>query len=97
VVQVDARSHAVESLDMPLSMLLDWQRHRSSFLDERLDEVATFNRHQQVQVRVLDEGAASARLSAAWMRIASVRCRPSSNAIRFVVRREGDTVVGSSR
>jgi transmembrane sensor len=64
VVQVDARSHAVESLDMPLSMLLDWQQRKVSFLDERLDEVAAaFNRHNQVQVRVLDEGAASARLS----------------------------------
>ena len=64
VVQVDARSHAVESLDVPLSMLLDWQRRKVSFLDERLDEVAAaFNRHNQVQVRVLDEGAASARLS----------------------------------
>lgn len=99
VVQVDARSHAVESLDMPLSMLLDWQQRKVSFLDERLDEVAAaFNRHNQVQVRVLDEGAASARLSGSLdaHRIGALQAFLERDP-RFVVRREGDTVRVGSR
>ncbi|MDV3436660.1 FecR domain-containing protein [Stenotrophomonas sp. C2852] len=99
VVQVDARSHAVESLDVPLSMLLDWQRRKVSFLDERLDEVAAaFNRHNQVQVRVLDEGAASARLSGSLdaHRIGALQAFLERDP-RFVVRREGDTVRVGSR
>ncbi len=94
VVQVDARSHAVESLDVPLSMLLDWQQRKVSFLDERLDEVAAaFNRHNQVQVRVLDEGAASARLSGSLdaHRIGALQAFLERDP-RFLVRREGDTV-----
>ncbi len=99
VVQVDARSHAVESLDVPLSMLLDWQQRKVSFLDERLDEVAAaFNRHNQVQVRVLDEGAASARLSGSLdaHRIGALQAFLERDP-RFVVRREGDTVRVGSR
>lgn len=99
VVQVDARSHAVESLDLPLSMLLDWQQRKVSFLDERLDEVAAaFNRHNQVQVRVLDEGAASARLSGSLdaHRIGALQAFLERDP-RFVVRREGDTVRVGSR
>lgn len=99
VVQVDARSHAVESLDMPLSMLLDWQQRKVSFLDERLDEVAAaFNRHNQVQVRVLDDGAASARLSGSLdaHRIGALQAFLERDP-RFVVRREGDTVRVGSR
>ena len=99
VVQVDTRSHAVESLDMPLSMLLDWQQRKVSFLDERLDEVAAaFNRHNQVQVRVLDEGAASARLSGSLdaHRIGALQVFLERDP-RFVVRREGDTVRVGSR
>jgi len=99
VVQVDARSHAVEALDMPLSMLLDWQQRKVSFLDERLDEVAaSFNRHNQVQVRVLDEGAASARLSGSLdaHRIGALQAFLERDP-RFVVRREGDTVRVGSR
>ncbi|PZS68281.1 FecR family protein [Stenotrophomonas maltophilia] len=99
VVQVDARSHAVEPLDLPLSMLLDWQQRKVSFLDERLDEVAAaFNRHNQVQVRVLDEGAASARLSGSLdaHRIGALQAFLERDP-RFVVRREGDTVRVGSR
>ncbi|UXB17503.1 FecR domain-containing protein [Stenotrophomonas maltophilia] len=99
VVQVDAGSHAVESLDLPLSMLLDWQQRKVSFLDERLDEVAAaFNRHNQVQVRVLDEGAASARLSGSLdaHRIGALQAFLERDP-RFVVRREGDTVRVGSR
>ncbi len=99
VVQVDARSHSVESLDVPLSMLLDWQQRKVSFLDERLDEVAAaFNRHNQVQVRVLDEGAASARLSGSLdaHRIGALQAFLERDP-RFVVRREGDTVRVGSR
>ncbi|WP_295555167.1 FecR family protein [uncultured Stenotrophomonas sp.] len=99
VVQVDARSHAVESLDVPLSMLLDWQQRKVSFLDERLDEVAAaFNRHNQVQVRVLDEGAASARLSGSLdaHRIGALQAFLERDP-RFVVKREGDTVRVGSR
>lgn len=99
VVQVDARSHAVESLDVPLSMLLDWQQRKVSFLDERLDEVAAaFNRHNQVQVRVLDEGAASARLSGSLdaHRIGALQAFLERDP-RFLVRREGDTVRVGSR
>lgn len=99
VVQVDARSHAVESLDLPLSMLLDWQQRKVSFLDERLDEVAAaFNRHNQVQVRVLDEGAASARLSGSLdaHRIGALQAFLERDP-RFVVKREGDTVRIGSR
>ncbi|RTQ88895.1 MULTISPECIES: FecR family protein [Stenotrophomonas] len=99
VVQVDARSHVVESLDLPLSMLLDWQQRKVSFLDERLDEVAAaFNRHNQVQVRVLDEGAASARLSGSLdaHRIGALQAFLERDP-RFVVRREGDTVRVGSR
>ncbi|HEL3005657.1 TPA: FecR domain-containing protein [Stenotrophomonas maltophilia] len=99
VVQVDARSHVVESLDIPLSMLLDWQQRKVSFLDERLDEVAAaFNRHNQVQVRVLDEGAASARLSGSLdaHRIGALQAFLERDP-RFVVRREGDTVRVGSR
>lgn len=99
VVQVDARSHVVESLDVPLSMLLDWQQRKVSFLDERLDEVAAaFNRHNQVQVRVLDEGAASARLSGSLdaHRIGALQAFLERDP-RFVVRREGDTVRVGSR
>lgn len=99
VVQVDARSHAVESVDMPLSMLLDWQQRKVSFLDERLDEVAAaFNRHNLVQVRVLDEGAASARLSGSLdaHRIGALQAFLERDP-RFVVRREGDTVRVGSR
>ncbi|WP_445391545.1 FecR family protein [Stenotrophomonas muris] len=99
VVQVDARSHAVEPLDMPLSMLLDWQQRKVSFLDERLDEVAAaFNRHNQVQVRVLDEGAASARLSGSLdaHRIGALQAFLERDP-RFVVSREGDTVRVGSR
>lgn len=99
VVQVDARSHAVESLDLPLSMLLDWQQRKVSFLDERLDEVAAaFNRHNQVQVRVLDEGAASARLSGSLdaHRIGALQAFLERDP-RFVVKREGDTVRVGSR
>ncbi|HEL2959277.1 TPA: FecR domain-containing protein [Stenotrophomonas maltophilia] len=99
VVQVDTRSHAVESLDMPLSMLLDWQHRKVSFLDERLDEVAAaFNRHNQVQVRILDEGAASARLSGSLdaHRIGALQVFLERDP-RFVVRREGDTVRVGSR
>jgi len=95
VVQVDARSHAVESLDVPLSMLLDWQQRKVSFLDERLDEVAAaFNRHNQVQVRVLDEGAASGSLDA--HRIGALQAFLERDP-RFLVRREGDTVRVGSR
>ncbi|MCU1002073.1 FecR domain-containing protein [Stenotrophomonas maltophilia] len=99
VVQVDARSQAVETLDVPLSMLLDWQQRKVSFLDERLDEVAAaFNRHNQVQVRVLDEGAASARLSGSLdaHRIGALQAFLERDP-RFVVRREGDTVRVGSR
>jgi transmembrane sensor len=99
VVQVDVRSHAVEPLDLPLSMLLDWQQRKVSFLDERLDEVAAaFNRHNQVQVRVLDEGAASARLSGSLdaHRIGALQAFLERDP-RFVVRREGDTVRVGSR
>ncbi|MGS7838648.1 FecR family protein [Stenotrophomonas maltophilia] len=99
VVQVDARNHAVESLDLPLSMLLDWQQRKVSFLDERLDEVAAaFNRHNQVQVRVLDEGAASARLSGSLdaHRIGALQAFLERDP-RFVVKREGDTVRVGSR
>ncbi len=99
VVQVDARSHAVESLDVPLSMLLDWQQRKVSFLDERLDEVAAaFNRHNQVQVRVLDEGAAAARLSGSLdaHRIGALQAFLERDP-RFVVRREGDTMRVGSR
>jgi len=99
VVQVDARSHSVESLDVPLSMLLDWQQRKVSFLDERLDEVAAaFNRHNQVQVRVLDEGAASARLSGSLdaHRIGALQAFLERDP-RFLVRREGDTVRVGSR
>ncbi|EOW2137137.1 FecR domain-containing protein [Stenotrophomonas sp. GD03908] len=99
VVQVDARSHAVESLDLPLSMLLDWQQRKVSFLDERLDEVAAaFNRHNQVQVRVLDEGAASARLSGSLdaHRIGALQAFLERDP-RFVVKREGGTVRVGSR
>ena len=99
VVQVDAGSHAVESLDLPLSMLLDWQQRKVSFPDERLDEVAAaFNRHNQVQVRVLDEGAASARLSGSLdaHRIGALQAFLERDP-RFVVRREGDTVRVGSR
>lgn len=99
VVQVDARSHAVESLDLPLSMLLDWQQRKVSFPDERLDEVAAaFNRHNQVQVRVLDEGAASARLSGSLdaHRIGALQAFLERDP-RFVVKREGDTVRVGSR
>ena len=67
--------------------------------DERLDEVAAaFNRHNQVQVRVLDEGAASARLSGLDAhRIGALQAFLERDP-RFVVSREGDTVrVGSLR
>ncbi|HIE5094804.1 FecR domain-containing protein [Stenotrophomonas maltophilia] len=99
VVEVDARSHAVQSLDLPLSMLLDWQQRKVSFLDERLDEVAAaFNRHNAVQVRVLDEGAASARLSGSLDAhgIGALQAFLERDP-RFVVRREGDTVRVGSR
>lgn len=99
VVQVDARSQVVESLDMPLSMLLDWQQRKVSFLDERLDEVAAaFNRHNQVQVRVLDDGAASARLSGSLdaHRIGALQAFLERDP-RLRVHREGDTVRVGSR
>jgi transmembrane sensor len=68
-----------------------------SFLDERLDEVAAaFNRHNQVQVRVLD-GAASARLSGSLdaHRIGALQAFLEAPALRG--EREGDTVRVGSR
>ncbi|MCD9088676.1 FecR domain-containing protein [Stenotrophomonas sp. SY1] len=99
VVLVDNHSHAVQALDMPASMLLDWQQRKVSFLDERLDEVASaFNRHNQVQVVVEDEAAAAMRLSGSLdaHRIAALQVFLSRDP-RFVVRRDGDTVHVSSR
>lgn len=64
VVKVSHGSHAVHALDVSAEQLLDWQRGKISFTDERLDEVAAaFNRHNRIQVVVEDETAAAARLS----------------------------------
>lgn len=99
VVLVDHGGAAVRPLDMPASMLLDWQRRKVSFLDERLDEVAVaFNRHNKVQVVVEDEAAASARLSGSLDadRIVALQAFLRRDP-RFAVRRDGDTVRVSSR
>ncbi|WP_236511662.1 FecR domain-containing protein [Stenotrophomonas sp. PA-6-5C] len=99
VVQVDHLSHAVQPLEIPMSMLLDWQQRRVSFRDERLDEVAAaFNRHNQVQVRVTDDVARAARLSGSLEahRVAALQAFLQRDA-RFVIRREQDTVWVSSR
>ena len=99
VVQVDHRSHAVQPLEIPVSMLLDWQQRRVSFRDERLDEVAAaFNRHNQVQVRLTDDAARAARLSGSLEahRVAALQAFLQRDA-RFVIRREADTVWVSSR
>lgn len=99
VVLVDHGSGAVRRLDMPASMLLDWQQRKVSFLDERLDEVAAaFNRHNTVQVVVEDAAAASVRLSGSLdaHRIAALQAFLQRDA-RFAVRRDGDTVRVSSR
>ncbi len=99
VVQVDHLSHAVQPLEIPVAMLLDWQQRRVSFRDERLDEVAAaFNRHNQVQVRVTDDVARAARLSGSLEahRIAALQAFLQRDA-RFVIRREQDTVWVSSR
>ncbi|PJL12412.1 FecR family protein [Stenotrophomonas indicatrix] len=99
VVQVDHRSHAVQPLEIPMSMLLDWQQRRVSFRDERLDEVAAaFNRHNQVQVRLTDDAARAARLSGSLEahRVAALQAFLQRDA-RFVIRREADTVWVSSR
>lgn len=99
VVQVDHLSHAVQPLEIPVAMLLDWQQRRVSFRDERLDEVAAaFNRHNQVQVRVTDDVARAARLSGSLEahRVAALQAFLQRDA-RFVIRREQDTVWVSSR
>lgn len=99
VVLVDHGSGAVQRLDMPASMLLDWQQRKVSFLDERLDEVAAaFNRHNTVQVVVEDAAAASVRLSGSLdaHRVAALQAFLQRDA-RFAVRRDGDTVRVSSR
>lgn len=99
VVQVDHLSHAVQPLEIPMSMLLDWQQRRVSFRDERLDEVAAaFNRHNQVQVRLTDDAARAARLSGSLEahRVAALQAFLQRDA-RFVIRREQDTVWVSSR
>ena len=99
VVLVERGSGAVQRLDMPASMLLDWQQRKVSFLDERLDEVAAaFNRHNTVQVVVEDAAAASVRLSGSLdaHRVAALQAFLQRDA-RFAVRRDGDTVRVSSR
>ncbi|WP_185820618.1 FecR domain-containing protein [Xanthomonas sp. GW] len=99
VVLVDHGSGAVQRLDMPASMLLDWQQRKVSFLDERLDEVAAaFNRHNTVQVVVEDAAAASVRLSGSLdaHRVAALQAFLQRDA-RLAVRRDGDTVRVSSR
>ncbi|QII28645.1 DUF4880 domain-containing protein [Stenotrophomonas maltophilia] len=99
VVQVDHLSHAVQPLEIPVAMLLDWQQRRVSFRDERLDEVAAaFNRHNQVQVRVTDDVARAAHLSGSLEahRVAALQAFLQRDA-RFVIRREQDTVWVSSR
>jgi transmembrane sensor len=99
VVQFDHLSHAVQPLEIPVAMLLDWQQRRVSFRDERLDEVAAaFNRHNQVQVRVTDDVARAARLSGSLEahRVAALQAFLQRDA-RFVIRREQDTVWVSSR
>lgn len=99
VVLVEHASQAVQPLDMPASMLLDWQQRKVSFLDERLDEVAAaFNRHNQVQVQVIDTRAAAMRLSGSLEahRIGALQAFLARDP-RFVVERDGDTVRVSSR
>lgn len=99
VVLVDARSQAVHTLDMPATMLLDWQQRRVSFLEERLDEVAAaFNRHNRAQVVVADDVAAAMRLSGSLQahRIAVLQAFLERDG-RFVVERRGDTLRVSSR
>ncbi len=98
VLVVDA-GHRVQALDMPASMLLDWQQRKVSFLDERLDEVAAaFNRHNQVQVHVTDAHAAALRLSGSLdaHRIGALQAFLARDP-RFRVERDGDTVRVGSR
>jgi transmembrane sensor len=99
VVLVERGGGAVQRLDMPAAMLLDWQQRKVSFLDERLDEVAAaFNRHNAVQVVVEDAAAASVRLSGSLdaHRVTALQAFLQRDA-RLAVRRDGDTVRVSSR
>lgn len=99
VVLVDRGTHALQTLDMPASMLLDWQQRKVSFLDERLDEVAVaFNRHNAVQVIVEDDVAASMRLSGSLdaHRVEALQAFLQRDA-RFSVRRDGNAMHVSSR
>lgn len=99
VVLVDNRSFAVQTLDMPASMLLDWQQRKVSFLDERLDEVAlAFNRHNTMQVVIDDELAAAQRLSGSLDadRLAALQAFLARDP-RFVVQRQGDRLHVGSR
>lgn len=99
VVLVDNDTGAVQPLDMPASMLLDWQHRKVSFLDERLDEVAAaFNRHNRVQVVIEDDAAAAMRLSGSLDadRIVALQAFLARDP-RFKVQRRGDTVHVHSR
>lgn len=99
VAAVDHGSRVVRPLNMPASMLLDWQQRKISFLDERLDEVAqAFNRHNAVQVVIADQAAASARLSGSLdaHRVSALQAFLQRDP-RFVVHRDGETVRVSSR
>lgn len=99
VVLVDNDTGAVQTLDMPASMLLDWQHRKVSFLDERLDEVAAaFNRHNRVQVVIEDDAAAAMRLSGSLDadRIVALQAFLARDP-RFKVQRRGDTVHVHSR
>lgn len=99
VVLVDNLTGAVQPLDMPASMLLDWQQRKVSFLDERLDEVAAaFNRHNRVQVVIEDDAAAAMRLSGSLDadRIVALQAFLARDP-RFKVQRRGDTVHVHSR
>lgn len=99
VVQIDDGSHAVRDLDLPVSMLLDWQQRKISFRDERLDEVAReFNRYNQMQIVIEDEAAASMRLSGSLDadRIAALQGYLKRDP-RFLIRQDQGTVRISSR